>query len=124
MRGRSSNVRRISDRAAAMVLGLLVVLLVASCRAKPEKQILGQWVSSVSSLNVLTFGEDGTFEYSIPAEKVSGTYRIEGTQLELNYPGMVPNPGVMEFELSADGLALKGSGVWGTYFGGLWVRPK
>jgi hypothetical protein len=107
-----------------MVLGLMVILLVVSSCAKPEKKILGKWVSSVSSLNVLTFREDGTFEYSIPGEKVSGTYRVEGTQLELNYPGMVPNPGVMEFELSDGRLILKGSGDWGTYFGGVWVKPQ
>jgi hypothetical protein len=105
-----------------MVLGLIVISLVVSSCAKPEKKILGKWVSSVSTLVGLTFNGDGTFEYSDVTGTDGGTYRIEGTQLHLDIPGL--DPGVMEFELSADGLALKGSGVWGTYLNGLWVRPK
>jgi len=122
MRGRPVKVRRISNCTVGMVLGLIVMLLIVSSCAKPEKRILGKWVSSVSSLVALTFNEDGTFEYSEANGKYSGTYRIEGTQLQLGMPGM--DPGVMEFELSADGLTLKGSGEWGTYLNGLWVRPK
>ena len=109
-------------RCVGMVLGLIVMLLIVSSCANPEKRILGKWISSVSSLNVLTFREDGTFEYSIPGEKLSGTYRVEGTQLRLLLSEN--DQGVMEFELSAGRLTLKGSGDWDTYFGGVWVKPQ
>jgi hypothetical protein len=110
-------------RCVGMVLGLVVMLLIVSSCANPEKRILGKWISSVSSLNVLTFREDGTFEYSIPGEKLGGTYRVEGTQLQLRLPAE-DLEGVMEFEVSDGRLTLKGSGVFGIYFGGVWVRPQ